>query len=233
MGPWRRTSSRPSSAATSRGMMPADWNASRMTGARVVVAIGVRYGDDETVRALVAGRLLNQLGDGFYQAFLVAQLVFLDPEKQGTALGIAKAHGAKRAILLPVSAPFHCSLMQPAAAVMAEALPELAAAFAPPAPPLCEDTPVCFTNQSTDATSYLWEFGDPDANDSTETSPCFAYSAPGTYTVFIDLKPNNWTLIISSWEAQTRYDPNNKTQLWGAYGYTPAKDVASESSVSM
>jgi [acyl-carrier-protein] S-malonyltransferase len=38
------------------------------------------------------------------------------------ALEIAKAKGAKRAILLPVSAPFHCALMQPAAAVMAEAL---------------------------------------------------------------------------------------------------------------
>ena len=38
------------------------------------------------------------------------------------ALDIAKAKGAKRALLLPVSAPFHCVLMQPAAAVMAEAL---------------------------------------------------------------------------------------------------------------
>jgi [acyl-carrier-protein] S-malonyltransferase len=38
------------------------------------------------------------------------------------ALEIAKAKGAKRALLLPVSAPFHCALMQPAAAVMAEAL---------------------------------------------------------------------------------------------------------------
>lgn len=40
----------------------------------------------------------------------------------GRALEIAKARGAKRAILLPVSAPFHCALMAPAAAVMAEAL---------------------------------------------------------------------------------------------------------------
>ncbi len=48
---------------------------------------------------------------------------------------------------------------------------------------------------------------------------------PGSYTVFIDLKPNNWTLILSSWEAQTRYDPNNKAALWGAYEYTPDKDV--------
>tara|TARA_R110002095_G_scaffold190749_1_gene168398 strand:+ start:1 stop:894 length:894 start_codon:yes stop_codon:yes gene_type:complete len=35
---------------------------------------------------------------------------------------LAKEKGAKRAMLLPVSAPFHCSLMQPAADAMAEAL---------------------------------------------------------------------------------------------------------------
>ncbi|MDB4100046.1 ACP S-malonyltransferase [Amylibacter sp.] len=35
---------------------------------------------------------------------------------------LAKAAGAKRAILLPVSAPFHCALMQPAADAMSEAL---------------------------------------------------------------------------------------------------------------
>ncbi|MCP5074355.1 MAG: ACP S-malonyltransferase [Rhodobacteraceae bacterium] len=38
------------------------------------------------------------------------------------ALDIAKEKGAKRAVLLPVSAPFHCALMQPAAEAMAEAL---------------------------------------------------------------------------------------------------------------
>lgn len=38
------------------------------------------------------------------------------------AVDIAKIKGAKRAMLLPVSAPFHCALMQPAADVMAEAL---------------------------------------------------------------------------------------------------------------
>ncbi len=38
------------------------------------------------------------------------------------AIGIAKAKGAKRALMLPVSAPFHCVLMEPAAAVMGEAL---------------------------------------------------------------------------------------------------------------
>ncbi|ARE38468.1 Malonyl CoA-acyl carrier protein transacylase [Rhodovulum sp. P5] len=38
------------------------------------------------------------------------------------AVELAKAKGAKRAVMLPVSAPFHCKLMEPAARVMAEAL---------------------------------------------------------------------------------------------------------------
>lgn len=38
------------------------------------------------------------------------------------AIAISKTRGAKRAMLLPVSAPFHCAMMQPAADVMREAL---------------------------------------------------------------------------------------------------------------
>ena len=49
--------------------------------------------------------------------------------------------------------------------------------------------------------------------------------APGTYTMFIDLKPEKWTLIVSNWKAQARYDPKNTTELWGGYGYTADKDV--------
>ena len=48
----------------------------------------------------------------------------------------------------------------------------------------------------------------------------------GEYSLFIDLKLPEWTLIISSWPAQQKYDPANKTALWGAYGYTKDKDVA-------
>ncbi len=50
------------------------------------------------------------------------------------ALEIAKAKGAKRVILLPVSAPFHCDLMAPAADAMARALAETV--IQPPAVPL-------------------------------------------------------------------------------------------------
>ncbi|UWS09748.1 ACP S-malonyltransferase [Phaeobacter inhibens] len=50
------------------------------------------------------------------------------------AAEIAKEKGAKRAVMLPVSAPFHCALMQPAADVMAEALAGVA--ITSPAVPL-------------------------------------------------------------------------------------------------
>jgi [acyl-carrier-protein] S-malonyltransferase len=42
------------------------------------------------------------------------------------AVEIAKGRGARRAMLLPVSAPFHCALMQPAAEAMTEALAKVA-----------------------------------------------------------------------------------------------------------
>ena len=50
------------------------------------------------------------------------------------AVEIAKGKGARRAMLLPVSAPFHCALMQPAADAMAQALARVA--VKPPVVPL-------------------------------------------------------------------------------------------------
>jgi [acyl-carrier-protein] S-malonyltransferase len=50
------------------------------------------------------------------------------------AVEIAKGKGARRAMLLPVSAPFHCALMQPAADAMAQALAGVS--VKPPAVPL-------------------------------------------------------------------------------------------------
>ena len=50
------------------------------------------------------------------------------------AAELCKQRGAKRAVMLPVSAPFHCALMQPAADVMAEALAKVQ--VKPPVVPL-------------------------------------------------------------------------------------------------
>jgi len=51
------------------------------------------------------------------------------------AIALAKEHGAKRAVKLPVSAPFHCELMAPAAEAMAEALQAT--------PPAAMRLPIC------------------------------------------------------------------------------------------
>jgi [acyl-carrier-protein] S-malonyltransferase len=55
------------------------------------------------------------------------------------AVEIAKGKGARRAMLLPVSAPFHCALMQPAADAMAQALATVS--VRPPAVPLVANVP--------------------------------------------------------------------------------------------
>lgn len=56
------------------------------------------------------------------------------------ASNLAKEKGAKRAISLPVSAPFHCSLMQPAADIMADALGKTV--FQPPVVPVMSNVRV-------------------------------------------------------------------------------------------
>ena len=50
------------------------------------------------------------------------------------AVALAKERGAKRAVMLPVSAPFHCALMEPAARRMEEALEDVT--IAPPSVPV-------------------------------------------------------------------------------------------------
>jgi hypothetical protein len=47
----------------------------------------------------------------------------------------------------------------------------------------------------------------------------------GEYDVFVDLKEKEWTLIFSTWPFQEKYNPGDKTALWGSIGYTPDKDV--------
>ena len=49
--------------------------------------------------------------------------------------------------------------------------------------------------------------------------------APGDYDLFIDLKESGWTLVVSTQPTQEKYDENEKTKIWGSYGYDPKYDV--------
>ena len=47
----------------------------------------------------------------------------------------------------------------------------------------------------------------------------------GSYDVFVELKEGAWTFILSTQPTQEKYDRNEKTKIWGAYGYDPKFDV--------
>ncbi len=47
----------------------------------------------------------------------------------------------------------------------------------------------------------------------------------GEYSLFIDLKPDNWTLIVSSYKASKTFPSQDKDALFGSFDYTPDRDV--------
>ena len=71
------------------------------------------------------------------------------------AVAIARERGAKRAMLLPVSAPFHCELMEPAARAMAEALDDVE--IADPVVPLIANVTAAPVQDATAIRSLLVE----------------------------------------------------------------------------
>jgi [acyl-carrier-protein] S-malonyltransferase len=85
--------------------------------------IGLEYGAAKVIAAEAAGAEVCAAANdnGGDQVVLSG-----DKGAVARAVEIAKTRGAKRAMLLPVSAPFHCALMQPAADAMAEALASVA-----------------------------------------------------------------------------------------------------------
>ncbi|MGY6634837.1 MAG: ACP S-malonyltransferase [Alkalilacustris sp.] len=102
----------------------------RLRGAAMQAAVPVGAGAMAAILGLdlatVEGLAAEAAGDGVCQAANdndPAQVVVSgDAAAVTRAVDLARAQGAKRAILLPVSAPFHCALMAPAAEAMAEAL---------------------------------------------------------------------------------------------------------------
>jgi [acyl-carrier-protein] S-malonyltransferase len=71
------------------------------------------------------------------------------------AVALAAERGARRSIMLPVSAPFHCALMQPAADIMAEALAETTLAV--PAVPLVANVTAAATQDPEEIKELLVE----------------------------------------------------------------------------
>ncbi len=49
--------------------------------------------------------------------------------------------------------------------------------------------------------------------------------APGTYSVFVELKEGGWTFVLSTQPRQEKYDRNEKVAAWGSYNYDPTHDV--------
>jgi [acyl-carrier-protein] S-malonyltransferase len=77
-----------------------------METARAAAAEGAKLGVCQVANDNAPGQIVISGGAGAVEA----------------AIAAAKTMGVKRGMLLPVSAPFHCALMQPAADAMAEAL---------------------------------------------------------------------------------------------------------------
>src|SRR6266481_3259446 len=101
-------------------------------GAGAMAALlGLEFGAAAAVAAEVAqGQVCQAANDNGGGQVVVSG----DRAAVERAVEVAKTKGAKRAMLLPVSAPFHCALMQPAALAMADALTKVQ--VKPPAVPL-------------------------------------------------------------------------------------------------
>lgn len=105
----------------------------RARGAAMQAAVPVGVGamaailglDLEAVRAVAAEAAQDQVCEAANDNDPAQVVVSGHTAAVERAIEIAKAKGAKRAVLLPVSAPFHCALMEPAARAMADALREV------------------------------------------------------------------------------------------------------------
>jgi [acyl-carrier-protein] S-malonyltransferase len=97
------------------------------------------------------------------------------------AIDIAKTKGAKRAMLLPVSAPFHCALMQPAADAMAQALAQVI--VRPPAVPLVANVRARAVTDPAEIVKSLIE----QVTGTVRWRECVAYMAANGVTAFYEV----------------------------------------------
>lgn len=82
--------------------------------------------------------------------------------------------------------------------------------------------------KTVNAGAPLWRAGANDTTRLTTQTPIQIGGqtlAPGVYNLFVDLKPGNWTLVMSTQPVQEKFDPNDKVRLSGATNYDPKFDV--------
>jgi [acyl-carrier-protein] S-malonyltransferase len=97
------------------------------------------------------------------------------------AVEIAKAKGARRAMMLQVSAPFHCALMQPAADAMADALAKTN--VQPPAVPVVANVPAAPISDPAEIVRRLVE----QVTATVRWRECVAYMAGQGVTTFYEI----------------------------------------------
>src|SRR5437879_8864927 len=109
--------------------------------------IGVEFSDAAAIAAEAAqGEVVQAANDnGGGQVVVSGHKAAVE-----RAVEIAKAKGVRRAMMLPVSAPFHCALMAPAADAMAEAL-----AYSPPRAPALSVVTNVAAARATDPTDIV------------------------------------------------------------------------------
>ncbi len=74
----------------------------------------------------------------------------------------------------------------------------------------------------------VWRVGaDQSTRFMTETDLVFGGERlpAGEYSVFAELAEDEWTLIFANWGVKNDFREENPDALWGAYGYTPDRDV--------
>jgi hypothetical protein len=82
--------------------------------------------------------------------------------------------------------------------------------------------------KTVNAGAPLWRAGANDTTRLTTQAPLQIGGKtiqPGVYNVFVDLKPGNWMLVLSTQPVQEKFDPDDKVRLSGATNYDPKFDV--------
>ena len=137
--------------------------------------------DFDAVRAVAADAAQGQVCQAANDNGGGQVVVSGDKSAVERAVDIAKGRGARRAMMLPVSAPFHCALMQPAADAMAQALAGVT--MRRPSPPLVANVAASAISDPPEIVRRLVE----QVTGTVRWRECVAYMAAEGVTTFYEV----------------------------------------------